>query len=658
VTKPSQSDLDIDTLRAELSLSKQELARTQEELLAYKRSPVWKLYGLVRQPLSLLRRVISSPTTLKAKVARIGGQTQLLALIKRQIHQFGLFGFFQYLLVRAFKANTKPAPGSGVLHRDDYPAWFAQHRRSLSKTFNTANGVLLSVVIPVYRPDLALFKQAIESVLKQTYANWELCIADDASNDPELSSYLQQLSAQHNNIHVLFREQNGHIAACTNSALTMVSGDFVVLFDQDDLLPTHALDTVAHYIARHPNAGILYSDEDRIDATGQTHLSAYFKPDFDYDLFLGQNMVSHLGVYRTSLVHQVGGFRSEYSGSQDWDLALRVLELIEHHQVVHIPQVLYHWRAIEGSTALSHSAKTYAMTASRQAIQSHLDRTGQKGRVRPASLHPSYNRVEYELPSAPLKASILCLTQASSPPMESVVQRLLHHPGRHIDITSSEVIQDNLSLQHQVQNLASSASDLVVLVSAYCSQVPDCWLEDLARIALQPRCGFVAPRILDSSPKHAICDHGGILFSDKKWATFSHKGVPSFSPGYTGRNMLQQRFTALSPALLVIRRDLLLSMVNPSTDWLMGPYLTLLDWQLQLNQEGHSNLWAPEIAFHINDLSQCAPLNVFWQDTISKTALDTWFARWGEQPNDPAYNPNLSPDGDFSLNWRLGQRSE
>src|SRR5690606_30759392 len=150
--------------------------------------------------------------------------------------------------------------------------------------------------MPVYRPRLELLQEAINSVQAQTYGHWELCIADDASNDEALTAYLRALAEQHANIHVGFREKNGHSSACTNSALVLASGEFIVLLDQDDLLPPHALQRVADCIAHHPDAGIIYSDENRIDETGDKPLGAYFKPDFNYDLFLGHNMVSHLGV--------------------------------------------------------------------------------------------------------------------------------------------------------------------------------------------------------------------------------------------------------------------------------------------------------------------------------------------------------------------------
>jgi hypothetical protein len=205
-----------------------------------------------------------------------------------------------------------------------------------------------------------------------------------------------------------------------------------------------------------------------------------------------------------------------------------------------------------------------------------------------------------------------------------------------------------------LEALTHSASDLVVIVTVGLRHVPDLWLDDLARVALQTRAAAVAPRIVNYSGLVPLSDYGGILFSDHRWATYAHKGIPAHSGGYMGRNMLQQRFTALSPAVLVVQRQHCLQALT-AAQLSMGLTLTLLDWQLRWQQAHLSNLWAPEIVFHLNDKGQGAPINVFSEHGLSESDLNTWFERWGEQPNDPAYNPNLSSDGDFSLNW--AQRS-
>ncbi len=211
---------------------------------------------------------------------------------------------------------------------------------------------LISVVMPVYDPDPGHLAAAIDSVLGQLYPHWELCIADDASTDPAIRRLLGVYAARDPRIRIVTRAVNGHISAASNSALELATGDYVALLDHDDLLPAHALYRVAADIEAHGPADLIYSDEDKIDDDGRRH-DPHFKSDWNPELFLAQNMVSHLGVYRTELVRAAGGFRLGFEGSQDWDLALRVAELSGPDRIRHIPHILYHWRVYTGSGSFS-----------------------------------------------------------------------------------------------------------------------------------------------------------------------------------------------------------------------------------------------------------------------------------------------------------------
>jgi len=233
-------------------------------------------------------------------------------------------------------------------------------------TARLAHQPLLSVLMPVYNSDERWLRAAIRSVQNQIYSNWELCIADDHSSDPRVATVLREIASSDRRLKLHFRAVNGHISAASNSALSLASGEFIVLLDHDDVLPLHALAAVVHELNRHPDADIVYSDEDRLDQRGRRY-DPYFKPDWNPELFLGQNLISHLGVYRTALVRQVGGFREGLEGSQDYDMALRVIEQSHPDRIRHIPLVLYHWRAIPGSAALGVEQK-----AIEQQLTDHL----------------------------------------------------------------------------------------------------------------------------------------------------------------------------------------------------------------------------------------------------------------------------------------------
>ncbi len=260
-------------------------------------------------------------------------------------------------------AAVNPADGSYETWIEMFDALDDEGRRRIESHLQALpERPRISVLMPVYNPPVDLLQAAIESVREQIYPDWELCIADDCSTDAAVERVLDDYAATDPRIVVVHRTENGHISAASNSALALASGRWVALLDHDDLLAPHALALVAVALAEHPDAAMVYSDEDKIDEAGQRR-DPFFKPDFDPLLLTGQNFVSHLSAFRKDLVDHAGGYREGYEGSQDWDLTLRVSELVSASQVVHIPHVLYHWRVHASSTAALVSAKPYAVDA-------------------------------------------------------------------------------------------------------------------------------------------------------------------------------------------------------------------------------------------------------------------------------------------------------
>lgn len=246
---------------------------------------------------------------------------------------------------------------------EKHQAWEASYQ-SLTKR------PLISVVMPVYNAPLRWLDAAIESVRSQVYETWELCIADDCSTDTQIKPYLQRKSQEDPRIKVCYRATNGHISAASNSAIEMATGDYIALLDQDDVLSPDALLAVAECIRQHPHAGIIYSDEDKIDEQNlresPTRKTGWQRADLSR-----YNCISHLGIYETRLIREIGGFRVGYEGSQDHDLALRCAERLSDTQIIHIPKILYHWRSHPASTAYSKHAKPYASSARKKLIMEH-----------------------------------------------------------------------------------------------------------------------------------------------------------------------------------------------------------------------------------------------------------------------------------------------
>ena len=262
------------------------------------------------------------------------------------------------LIEKTIKRLKKNAPSGAADQSAHYALWIKLHDRSSTRDRIKARKYLrkmpcprISIVMPVYNTPSRWLEKAIKSVRGQLYENWELCIADDASTDAHVREILNRYAAKDPRIKVHYRTENGHISACSNDALALATGDYVGLLDHDDELHETALLHVALEANRYPEAGIIFSDEDKIDPLGQRK-EPYFKSDFSDELFLSQNFINHFGVYKRELVQAVGGFRAGIEGCQDWDLALRVLEKCGARNVRHIPRVLYHWRVSENSTSL------------------------------------------------------------------------------------------------------------------------------------------------------------------------------------------------------------------------------------------------------------------------------------------------------------------
>jgi hypothetical protein len=244
--------------------------------------------------------------------------------------------------------------------QDQYAAWqhcnrfTAASRADVERRLTGASALpLLSVVMPVYNPPLEFLRQAVDSLQAQVFTNWELCVADDASTIDGVHDYLRELAANEPRVRLCLRKDNGNISLATNSAAELAHGEFLVFLDQDDLLSPDALAEIALAAAAQPDADILYSDDDKVDVDGH-RFAPQFKPDWSPELLLGYMYFSHVFAVRRVLFEKLGGMRVGFEGSQDYDFALRASE--HARSIAHIPQVLYHWRVLPGSTAASGAA--------------------------------------------------------------------------------------------------------------------------------------------------------------------------------------------------------------------------------------------------------------------------------------------------------------
>ncbi len=285
-------------------------------------------------------------------------------------------------------------------NKASYLAWIQDFERPADELIelklpSLQNRPLFSIVMPVFNTVPAELSAAIESVLAQSYANWELCIADDASTGAHIRPLLESFAQRDSRIKVTFQAERGGISKTANAAWQIASGDFVAFLDHDDTLAPHALAYLCETLDRSPDADLIYSDEDKLDARGR-RFDPFFKPDWSPDLLLSENYICHLLVLRQDLARKVGGFDADCDGSQDYDLILRATERAA--KIEHVPKVLYHWRAGAESTASGLSNKQYALDAAQQALKNYCDRSGKQMRVEPHKIAGRW-RMRYPIPA-------------------------------------------------------------------------------------------------------------------------------------------------------------------------------------------------------------------------------------------------------------------
>ncbi|MCD9005781.1 glycosyltransferase family 2 protein [Luteimonas sp. XNQY3] len=542
------------------------------------------------------------------------------------------------------------------LHRDDLQA-LAARVAALPRT------PCISLVVPVYNTPARWLRRCIESVREQAYPNWELCLANDASPAPHVSAILDAYAASDPRIRVVHRERNGHICEASNSALALANGEWTGLLDHDDELRPHALLRVVEAIVGNPTAKLLYSDEDKIDAAGQ-RFDPNFKPDWNPDLLRSQNYICHFTVIRTDLVRDVGGFIPGFEGSQDHDLFLRCTESLESREVHHIPEILYHWRAIEGSTALSRDSKDYAGLAGERAVRAHLARTGADADV--TLLQHGHYRVSWAVPTPAPAVSIIVPTRDRVALLRDCVESVLGkstYPDFEIVVVDNQssdpetlvyladlevrprvrVIRYNAPFNYSAINnyaVAHCSGELVVLLNNDIEVIEPAWLEEMAGFALRPDVGAVGCMLL--YPDWRI-QHAGVVLGVQGVANHFYQHQRHGVPGHGARALVAQNLSAVTGACLMVRRSLYEEVGG--LDEKLAVAFNDVDFCLRVREAGYRNVWTP-FALHFHHESASRGV----EDSPEKMArfkgeVERMRARWASVlDEDPAYNPNLTLD--------------
>jgi len=473
-----------------------------------------------------------------------------------------------------------------------YSAWVERESQNVA-VFDAPR---ISVLLPVYNTPEPYLRATIASVLAQSFGNWELCIADDASTHPHVGQVLAEMATE-SRLRVVRLPENDGIAMATNAALALASGKFVALLDHDDLLAPHALAAVAAEIAEHADAAIVFSDEDQL--VEGVRCRPYFKPGWNPDLMLSQNLVSHLGVYRKTLIDAISGMRPAFEGSQDYDLALRATARVPAVQIRHIPKMLYHWRQHKNS--FSAQRLDICASAARAALAEHV---GNAARVAPNPDIPQWNRIVYNLPDPlPLVSLILpkggdCLGDEGYSPLETVFGGAEGARG---------------------EVLVFLAGDLV--------PAREGWLQELVSQALRPEIGCVGPRL--ERPDGRVFNSGLTLHPEAIAHTLSPCSDHE-DPGYLGHFLLARSVAAVASACLAVRRDVFEQ--AGGFDARAGAYADV-DLCLRLAEQGLRCAWTPHARLRYRKLPHAT------EDLAGARYMR---GRWGGMlASDPYSNPHL-----------------
>lgn len=550
---------------------------------------------------------------------------------------------------------------------DTYNDWFLRHKVTEEeleeqKKHKFEYNPKISIIVPTYNTPVKLLHEMIDSVREQSYSNWELCIADGSQGNEELEKHLNEYAATDKRIVVKYLDDNYGIAGNTNKALELATGDYIGLLDHDDLLTPNALFEVVK-VLQNKEVDIVYTDEDKVTDDLSRYLDPNFKPDFSIDLFRSHNYITHFFVCRKEIIDKIGGFRSEYDGSQDYDLMFRCIEnakIIEH-----IPMILYHWRVCVGSVAENPAAKMYCYEAGKKAIEDHYKRVGIKAKVEHTGLWGMY-RTKYEVIGNP-KVSVIIPNKDQVKMLDTCIKSLLEvNVYKNIEIvivennsTDEETFKyydeltekyDNIKLVRwdgifnysAINNYGikeAATGEYILLLNNDTEIIAPEAIEDMLGICMRDDVGIVGAKLLyeDDTVQHA-----GVVIGFGGYAGHVFNGIPKDDYGYMVRPMINCNYSAVTAACLMTSRKIFDEVGGLDEQFVVA--CNDVDFCLRVREKGYLVVYdAFALWYHYESKSRG------YEDTPEKkerfeSEVKKFQARWGEKilkDGDPYYNKNF-----------------
>ena len=625
--------------------------------------------GIIRQK---DEAILSRDEKIQEKIRNmesIKSQSDLKSMELSEIHRskgWRMVLFVRRILNKAFPRGSYRRKMAVMITRprqskDAYKRWIAKNEtydiRAVKMEIDSFTyKPKISVITPVYNVDSKWLDRCIKSVTSQFYENWEFCLYDDASTDKKTVKCLESWRNYDPRIKISFGKTNKHISGASNSALGMATGEFVALLDNDDTLSSFALFEVVKLLNTDRNVKYIYSDEDKIDKN-ENRAEPFFKPDWSPDLLLSCGYTNHLSIYEKKIIEEVGGLRTAYSASQDYDLVLRVIERLKDTEIVHIPKILYHWRSIPGSTARDPLAKEgKVIVNAKRAIEDSLKRRGISGNV-VDGLWPSSYRVKRQIKGNPL-VSIIIPTKDRlkflKKCIESIKDKTTYKNYEIVVVdngsTDTETVEYINGLPYEVivlggefnfskmNNIAAQKAqgDYLVFLNNDTEVITGDWIESMLEHAQRKKVGAVGCKLV--YPNKSI-QHAGVVLGmspDPVTGVAGHiyNGLGCESRGYFGMVNVIRDCSAVTAAAMMMRKAVF-DKVGGFNEELRVCYNDV-DLCLRLREKGYLVVYTPYAElYHYESISRGLG--------VDRKEAEYMLTHWkGTIKNDPYYSPNLS----------------
>lgn len=554
----------------------------------------------------------------------------------------------------------------------DYEEWYRNHRPSKEEYQEQREQVfdympLISILVPVYHTPEEFLKQMIQSVRKQTYGNWELCVANADPADRRTAEILAVAASKDPRIKITDVPENEGIAQNTNAALKIAAGEYVGLLDHDDLLTPDALFEVVKAVNEQGGPEALYSDEDKVTTDLSEHFQPHMKPDFNKDLLRSNNYITHFFVASKNLADRVGGFDGAYNGAQDYDFILRCTEQAEG--IVHIPRILYHWRVHKASTADNPASKMYAFDAGKRAIEAHLKRCMEPGTVSHTK-DLGFYKVKYPVKGSPLVSIIIPNKDESETLAQCLesIERSSYQNYEIIIVENNSEKEETFAYYEKIQSdririvfwpdefnysainnfgASEAKGDYLLLLNNDVQVITEDWLEELLSNCQREDVGIVGAKLF--YPDDTI-QHAGIVIGIGGVAGAVFTGLPGVYSGYLHKASIQQDLSAVTAACMMVKRSVYEELGGLEEKLKVA--FNDVDFCLRARDKGYLVVYNPEVKLYHHESKSRGTEDSKEKIRRFQNEIEYMRSHWLKllKEGDPMYNPNLTlTKWDYSL---------